>query len=246
MMVAGQPLLLKLPLLAAMAGGVSIAFTSPQPPPSRKETGEYEDGAPEPVKGLHSWGAAAVRFIPRSAQLIESALILYKVFPVLRDIPLPTWIRPSLSTFAQVDNLRITPSFVVGTALICLGAYVRTLCFRTLGPQFTFQLSIKEDHRLVTDGPYSVVRHPAYGGGVIQLIGMLACLGGPGSWFREIGVYSTSGRVAGATAFAMLFLCLFGAIARTYPEDVVLRKTFKEEWDEYVRRTPYRIIPYVY
>lgn len=31
-----------------------------------------------------------------------------------------------------------------------------------MGHLFTFEMSIREDHRLVTDGPYAWIRHPGY------------------------------------------------------------------------------------
>ena len=31
---------------------------------------------------------------------------------------------------------------------------------------------IQDDHRVVTDGPYAVVRHPGYAGSIVALIGL--------------------------------------------------------------------------
>ena len=38
---------------------------------------------------------------------------------------------------------------------------------------FTFEMSIRKDHMLITSGPYGVVRHPGYTGFLLVVIGML-------------------------------------------------------------------------
>jgi len=38
---------------------------------------------------------------------------------------------------------------------------------------FTFEMSIRKEHILVTSGPYGVVRHPGYTGALLAIGGML-------------------------------------------------------------------------
>lgn len=52
------------------------------------------------------------------------------------------------------------------------GAYLRVLCYKSLGSLFTFEMSIRDDHRLVKDGPYQVVRHPSYLGLLLTMVGL--------------------------------------------------------------------------
>ncbi|KAJ7923243.1 hypothetical protein B0H13DRAFT_1477462, partial [Mycena leptocephala] len=57
-----------------------------------------------------------------------------------------------------------SPLVAIGTALIANGAILRLFCYRALGQYFTFKTAIARNHKLVTTGPYSIVRHPAYTG----------------------------------------------------------------------------------
>ena len=50
-------------------------------------------------------------------------------------------------------------SFFIGTGLVVAGALIREWCFRIMGSMFTFDIGIVKDrHRLIVNGPYSVVR----------------------------------------------------------------------------------------
>ena len=53
-----------------------------------------------------------------------------------------------------------------------LGGLIRYKCYRALGSMFTFEMSIREGHVLVTSGPYAIVRHPAYTGAILVVIGI--------------------------------------------------------------------------
>ena len=69
---------------------------------------------------------------------------------------------PSLARFAP--QLRATPITLLGAALVACGCIIRLICYKKLGPLFTFDLTIFPSHTLVTSGPYGIVRHPAYAG----------------------------------------------------------------------------------
>ena len=107
--------------------------------------------------------------------------------------------------------------------------------------------SLKKDHKLVTSGPYSIVRHPGYTAASVHFAAALYTQIGPGSWFYE-GGYSAS-----ISAKIFLFFWVFYMLGttivfvmRTADEDKLLRKQFPEEWERWARRTPYRLIPYIY
>lgn len=42
-----------------------------------------------------------------------------------------------------------------------------------MGSMFTFEMSIRKNHELVTSGPYAIVRHPGYTSVMLVVIGML-------------------------------------------------------------------------
>ncbi|KAK0528483.1 hypothetical protein OC834_000475 [Tilletia horrida] len=52
----------------------------------------------------------------------------------------------------------------VGWTMAGLGGALRFWCYRTLRHFFTFTLAVLDDHRIVSTGPYAIVRHPSYTG----------------------------------------------------------------------------------
>jgi len=62
---------------------------------------------------------------------------------------------------------------IVGAFMVTVGGLIRLECYRRLGRMFTFEMSIRKEHILVTSGPYGVVRHPGYTGALLAIGGML-------------------------------------------------------------------------
>jgi protein-S-isoprenylcysteine O-methyltransferase Ste14 len=71
------------------------------------------------------------------------------------------------------EKIQFSSLFLLGTFLTGLGGYIRYSCYRELGRLFTFEMSIRKDHKLVTSGPYSIVRHPGYTGAVLTVVGII-------------------------------------------------------------------------
>ena len=102
---------------------------------------------------------------------------------------------PSLETFRTVlvalggpDKGGVTVPFIAATTLINLSAFLRWRCYRTLGRFYTFDLSVRQHHKLITTGPYSVVRHPGYSALGLFYPGLLLLHYAPGSWLRSSGL----------------------------------------------------------
>jgi protein-S-isoprenylcysteine O-methyltransferase Ste14 len=64
------------------------------------------------------------------------------------------------------------PVFGVGLALMAAGIAVRQWAIRTLGRFFTVDVRVHPDQQVVTSGPYRWVRHPAYTGMIVFLLGV--------------------------------------------------------------------------
>lgn len=160
-------------------------------------------------------------------------------------------------------------SFYLPLLSVFTGFAIRISCFRAMGRHFSFLHTTLEGHRLISTGPYGVVRHPSYTGEVLVRFGMLALL------LRNDGILSASGALpflsslpsssiasldaapiarvivvgllrtaiavyAGWISFACPYLLL-----RAKKEDETLRKTFGKQWDEYAKHVPWRFVPYV-
>ena len=73
---------------------------------------------------------------------------------------LPSWPAP------------LTPaSIVVGVALVVAGAGLLVAGLLRLGPNLTPLPYPKDEATLVRTGPYGLVRHPMYGGGIVLALG---------------------------------------------------------------------------
>jgi len=89
---------------------------------------------------------------------------------------------------------------------------------RTLGEQWSLAARVVEGHKLVTKGPYSIVRNPIYTG----MFGMLLATG--------LAVSHWIGLVIAIVIFAI------GTFIRVRSEERLLREMFGSEFDEYARK----------
>ncbi|KAF5377854.1 hypothetical protein D9615_006827 [Tricholomella constricta] len=236
--------LLKLPLLATVAWGIHTTMTAPNPPPTVEER-----LPPTGIEHLVPVVPSTSKVLFWTASLAEMATIIANHLPThtLSQHILRLLVRTPPST---ASNLRTTFPFLLGWSLALAGALLRRHCYRTLDTKFTFELSIRKDHRLVTHGPYAYVRHPSYTGALIAGAGTLMCLLAPGSWLREcsgLWRWDASGTsvvlgvfVAGA---AVARRALAGRMRR---EDEMLRARFGEEWERWAMKVPWRLVPGLY
>jgi protein-S-isoprenylcysteine O-methyltransferase Ste14 len=113
-----------------------------------------------------------------------------------------------------------------GVALFAIGGVLRVAPVFVLGRRFSGLVAIQNDHALVTDGLYRVIRNPSYLGLLIMLVG----------W--ALAFRSLCGLVLAAVFVPPL-------IARMRSEEALLAKRFGAEYETYRART-WRLIPYVY
>lgn len=115
---------------------------------------------------------------------------------------------------------------VLAPVLSIVSAWIGLSAVRTLGRQWSYTARLVEDHKLVTEGPYSLVRHPIY----TAMFGkLLATNFAFGHW---IGL-----PVAGG-------IFVIGTMIRIRSEEKLLREAFGSEFEAYARRVP-ALIPFV-
>ena len=116
---------------------------------------------------------------------------------------------------------------IIGACLVAAGIGLRIWAIRALGRFFRTVVVIQEDHPLVDDGPYHVLRHPSYAGTLLSVAGIGV---GLGNWLSLLAVV--------ALTFA-------GFVRRIILEESALREQFGAAYQAYARRT-WRVVPLVW
>lgn len=256
--------LLKIPILVPDAILTYISLTPPTAPPSADERKKfaYSDYFSDnyqvqmqivnacKVKACSLFAPGAPVLTPNDSQsaliglmAAETTTILAQRFPSRLSTRLLSLLTPT-----RPLALTPTPRFLLTGALVLAAGLLRLWTYRTLGRFFRWQLSLVDGHRLVTAGPYAWVRHPSYVASALVSYGNLVLLAGRGSYFAERGLARTllGKAVAGAIAGYLVFMHANLIVTRVDKEDAVLRAQFGEEWEAWARRTPYKLVPYVY
>src|SRR5690348_10749258 len=65
-----------------------------------------------------------------------------------------------------------TTFFGIGISFILLGVALRWYAIRILGRYFTRDVAVSSDQKVVQDGPYRYIRHPAYSGTFLTMLGV--------------------------------------------------------------------------
>lgn len=128
--------------------------------------------------------------------------------------------RPRFTPFLQL-GAPIELSLAVAAVALGVGsAWLTIATIRTLGKQWSLAARVVERHSLITEGPLGVVRHPIY----TAMFGMLLATG---------LAFSFPGVLLPATVVYWI-----GAAIRIRDEERLLRQTFGQEFEAYVRRVP--------
>lgn len=104
---------------------------------------------------------------------------------------------------------------------------------------------MQDDHVLVTSGPYSIVRHPSYTATTIMALGAILEFFGAGSYVRECGVTGTWAVWALYVFVAIVLYGVYSLYERIPAEDAQFKARFGEQWEDYYRSVPYKLVPFL-
>jgi protein-S-isoprenylcysteine O-methyltransferase Ste14 len=114
------------------------------------------------------------------------------------------------------------------TMVFALGSvWLVSAAVRTLGKQWSLAARVLEGHKLITSGPYSVVRNPIYTG----MFGMLLA--------TALAISHWIGLVIAIAVFTI------GTVIRVRSEEKLLREAFGDEFEAFARRVP-AVVPFLF
>lgn len=114
----------------------------------------------------------------------------------------------------------------VGLGLVLIGTMGVSFSRRQLGPYWSADTHVRQDHQVVASGPYRIVRHPLYAFAILQCIG--TCM-----------VFPT---ILNITSSILICLCF---VLKTIGEDRNIASRISG-YQEYARQVPYLLIPRIW
>ncbi len=164
------------------------------------------------IPGLRRRGSTRVRRDRGSGGLIFLSVFVAIAtvfsFGYSQIAPLPKWV------------------FYPGVILILLGIVVRQWAIAVLGGFFSLVVRVGEDHKVVKNGPYRLVRHPPYTGVLITFLGI-------GLAVQSLAAVAT-----------LLLVYAFAYGYRMHVEEKTLSSELGADYREYMKHTK-RLIPYL-
>ena len=158
------------------------------------------------------------------------SMIVAFLLLVQGQIPSQRTVLVDLFNFAAVPfaDRVFTPTAtlgVIGLIAAILGLVLAIWARVTLGKNWSGDVTIKQDHTLITAGPYAFVRHPIYTALLLMYLGTWLVLG----------------TLGGIVGFAVL---LWGFWIKLRREETFMLKTFPDQYPAYAKRVK-RLVPWV-
>lgn len=200
-------------------------------------------------EGIYMWPPFVFQLI--SPQFIFWILALAEIAAIIASnndrSPISQKVLGAMLLTSNTNGLRVAPLSAIGAFLSLCGGAIRLACYRWMGKHFTFDVSIRDHHKLITTGPYGIVRHPGYTGALLNVLGLYCFHASPGSLLRVSELLNiSSGRISvGLLAMVMLVPLPFMR-HRMRMEDMALKREFGQDWEDWAKKVPYWLVPGLY
>lgn len=117
--------------------------------------------------------------------------------------------------------------FWIGVVLTIVGIFIRIYSVWTLRKYFTLNVQVATEQNIVKTGPYKYIRHPAYTGSIITLLGIAVSFRSPLSIIATV----------------IIIAVVYGY--RIKVEEKALEKSFGFSYEDYEKQT-WRLIPHIW
>ncbi len=158
------------------------------------------------------------RFESAGSRIVRSVVFLIAIALLsLPHIPLPWLYRPIAPYSLWM--------FWLGAAITAAGLLFAIWARHDLGANWSRSVTIKQDHQLITSGPYALVRHPIYTGILTGFLGTALALD----------------QIRGPIAFLLVFAALWYKLRM---EEHWMRGQFGDAYAAYSRRVA-ALVPFI-
>jgi protein-S-isoprenylcysteine O-methyltransferase Ste14 len=161
------------------------------------------------------------RIMPNESAIKREGGHGFFIFRMAAFFALMAFLGMYIAGMAWIDVFMFTlPDWLrwIGFALGILSVAFMTWTQVTLDTQWSAQLQLREDHHLITTGPYARMRHPLY----TSMFG----------WGAALSLLT-----ANLIFVAVSVLSIVGLILRIPKEEQMMIETFGEEYKAYMQRT---------
>jgi protein-S-isoprenylcysteine O-methyltransferase Ste14 len=121
-------------------------------------------------------------------------------------------------------NIGVT---IISVIMMIIRLLLKLWASKTLGDYWSPHIEIKENHKLIKDGPYKYIRHPAYLGTIIDIIAVALFLN---SYY---------------TLLLILLIRFSMVLIRIKIEEKILTDYFGEEYINY-KKTTWALVPKIF
>lgn len=149
------------------------------------------------------------------------SLVLLQIITTLIIVLSPFFDHHRIGLFSENIIIRIA-----GLVLAFTGFILMNWSVIVLGQQFSVDVTIQEDHHLITRGPYKHIRHPRY-------LGILI-------FFTGVSLIFMS-----QASVILVLVLLLTLLWRIKDEEGLMQREFKKDWEDYKQRT-FALIPFIY
>lgn len=109
--------------------------------------------------------------------------------------------------------------FFLGWAIFLFGISIRFVALKQLGPMYSSNVELRENHELIRTGIYSFVRHPLYFAYIVDTLGIVL--------FLQKAIF-----------VPVLILVIFGIAKRIRNEEKSLERLLGQQYLDYEKEVP--------
>jgi protein-S-isoprenylcysteine O-methyltransferase Ste14 len=171
------------------------------------------------------WGIMAkrVKAAVYAQDKLSRAAYLFFVFFSLFSVYIPSF-AVGLLGYQMVPESNW--SGIGGSIISVTGVAFAIWARYTLGTNWSARVTLKKEHELIQNGPYSIVRHPIYTGFEMAVLGPAIVVG----------------QLKGFVALAIVFTA---HVLKIRMEEVLMNKQFPSQYAAYSKRVK-RLIPFIF